>query len=142
MYLFFLIFSFTISTPLVKNDVPFTLLKLHTLHKCGVNLMEALYKDRYRFHVTSGVQLLMKERKKAPSIPPREYIDLIFKAWLRNKRPIYPSTWEGLFTVLRMMDLGDLVEGIAKCVTGSVPERVDSPEPSELGSPGDNDEGV
>ncbi len=104
--------------------------------------MEALYKDCYRFHVTSGVQLAMKERKKAPILPQREYIDMILKAWQGSKQPTYPFTWEGLFTVLRKMDLGHLVEEIVKCVTGSVPEKKDSPLPSELGSPGDKEQGV
>ncbi len=104
--------------------------------------MEALSKDRYRFHVTSGVHLLLKERQKVPTLPPKEHINLIFEAWQRSKRPTYPPTWEGLFTVLRKMDQGHLVEGIAKCATGSLPGREDSPQPSKLGSPGDKDQGV
>ncbi len=104
--------------------------------------MEALSKDRYRFHVTSGVNLLMKEKKRVSTLSPREHIDLIFEAWQRSKRPTYPPTWEGLFTLLRKMGLGHLVEGIAMCVTGSLPERDDSPQPSELGSPGDKDQGL
>ncbi len=93
--------------------------------------MESLSKDRYRFHMTSGVQLLVKDRKKAPTLSPSDYVELIFNAWKRSKRPTYPPTWEGLFTVLRKMDLGQLTEQIAKCVTGSLPEIEDSPLPSE-----------
>ncbi len=104
--------------------------------------MEALSKDRYRFHVTSGTNLLMKEKKRVSTLSSREHIDLIFEAWQRSKRPTYPSTWEGLFTVLRKIGLGHLVDGIAKCVTGSLPEREDSPQPSELGSPGDKEQGL
>ncbi len=109
----------------------FSIPKLHQLHKYGINLMELLSNDRYRFHITSGVQLLVKHRKKAPTLSPSDYIKLIFNAWKRSKRPTYPPTWEGLFTVLRKMDLGHLTEQITKCVTGSLPEIEDSPQPPE-----------
>ncbi|XP_064401962.1 uncharacterized protein LOC135347816 isoform X2 [Halichondria panicea] len=113
----------------VDSDVQFSMPKLHQLHTYGINLMEVLSKDRYRFHMTSGVQLLVKDRKKAPTLSPSDYVELIFNAWKKSKRPTYPPTWEGLFTVLRKMDLGQLTEQIAKC--GSLPEIEDSPQPSE-----------
>ena len=116
-------------------DVHFSIYKLFQLDRYGVNLIEALSRDRYRFHVTAGVQLLKNDRQKAPTLSSRGYIELIFKAWERSKRPTYPPTWEGLFTVLRKMDLGHLVEQIAKCVTGSLPEIEDSPQTSEPEGP-------
>ncbi len=105
--------------------------------------MEVLSKDRYRFHITSGVQLLVEDRKKAPTLSPSDYVELIFNAWKISERPTYPSTWEGLFTILRKMDLGYLTEQIAKCVTGSLPEIEDSSQPSESEvqlSPGDKEQ--
>ena len=124
-----------VTVPLVDPDVHFSLPKLFQLHRYGVNLIEALSRDRYRFHVTAGVQLLKNDRQKAPTLSSENYIVLIFKAWERSKRPTYPPTWEDLFTVLRKMDLGHLVEQIAKCVTGSVPEIEDSPQTSEPEGP-------
>ncbi len=38
--------------------------------------------------------------------------------------------------------LGHLLEETAKYVTGSLLEREESPQPSELGSPGDEEQGV
>ena len=120
---------------LVDPDVRFSVPKLFRLHKYGVSLIKALSRDRYRFHVTSGVQLLKKDRERVSALAPKDYVELIFKAWERSKWPTYPPTWEGLFTVLKKMDLGHLVEPIAKCVTGSVPEIEDSPQTSELEGP-------
>ncbi|XP_064401955.1 uncharacterized protein LOC135347813 isoform X3 [Halichondria panicea] len=134
------VFRAFLKVPLI---VQFNIPKLHQLHKYGINLMELLSKDRYRFHITSGVHLLVKDRKKAPTLSPSDYVELIFNAWKRSKRPSYPPTWEGLFTVLRKMDLGHLTEQIAKCVTGSLPEIEDSPLPSESEvqlSPGDKEQ--
>ncbi len=119
------------SVSLVDSDVQFSMPKLHQLHKYGINLMEVLSNDRYRFHITSAVHLLVKDRKKAPTLSPSDYVELIFNAWKRSKRPTYPPTWEGLFTVLRKMYLGHLAEQIAKCVSGSLPEIEDSPQLSE-----------
>ena len=116
----------------------FSIPKLLQLHKYGINLIEVLSKDQYYFHVTSGVQLLENDKQKALVLTPEAYVELILNAWERSKQPTYPPTWEGLFTVLRKMDLGHLVEQIAKCVTGSVPEIEDSPQTSEPeGPPGE-----
>ncbi len=93
--------------------------------------MELLSKDYQQFYITSGVQFLVKDRRKAPTLSPGHYVELIFNAWKRSKRPTYPPTWEGLLTVLRKMDLGHLIEQITKCVTGSLPEIEDSSRPSE-----------
>ena len=105
--------------------------------------MEALSKDYERFYITSKVQFLVRDRKKAPTLSPKHRVELIFNVWERSKRPTYPPTWEGLFTVLRKMDLGHLAEQIGKCVTGSLPETEDSPQPSESEvqlSPGDKEQ--
>ena len=124
--------SFFTTEPKVDSEVHFSIAKLFQLHRYGINLIEALSKDRFRFHFTSGVQLLKKEREKAPTLSARDYVELIFKTWERSKRPTYPATWEGLFTVLRKMDLGHLVNEIAKRVTGTEP-KLDSPPPSQSG---------
>ena len=89
-------------------------------------MIEVLSKDQYYFHVTSGVQLL--ENDKALVLTPEGYVELILSAWVRSEQPSYPPTWEGLFTVLRKMELGHLAKQIAKCVTGSVPEIEVSPQ--------------
>ncbi len=118
--------------------------KLHQLRKYGINLIEALSKDWYQFHDTAGVQLLTHESFKTLTLSRRDYVELIFSAWERSKRPTYPPTWEGLLAVLRKMDLGHLVEQISKCVTGSLPEKDHSPQPSESEvqlSPGDKEQG-
>ena len=101
------------------------------LNKYGIKLTEELSKDRFRFHVTSGVQLLKADRKRAPSLSPKGYVELIFRAWKTSRHPKYPPTWESLFTVLRKMDLGHLVEQIGKSVTGSLPAVESSPQSSE-----------
>ena len=124
---------------LVDPDVHFSVLKLFRLHRYGVSLIKVLSRDRYRFHVTSGVQLLKKDRERVPALAPKDYVELIFKAWEGSKRPPYPPTWEGLFTVLRKMDLGHLVEPIAKCVSGSVPEIEGLPQTS--GPTGEKEKG-
>ena len=117
--------------PLVDTDLQFSILKLLQLHRYDIKLIEELSKDRFRFHFTSGVQLLKADRKRAPSLSPKDYVELIFRAWKTSKRPTYPPTWESLFTVLRKMDLGHLVEQIGKYVTGSLPAVESSPQSSE-----------
>ena len=101
------------------------------LDKCGIKLIEELSKDRFRFHVTSGVQLLKADRIRAPSLSPRDYVELIFRAWKKSRYPMYSPTWGNLFTVLRKMYLDHLVEQIQKYVTGSLPAVVSSPQSSE-----------
>ncbi len=127
------------AAPLVDSDVHFSIPKLNQLHKYGINLMDALSKDLYRFYTTSRVQLSVKDRKKALTLSARDYIEQIFSAWERSIRPTYPPTWESLFTVLRKMDLGHLTEQIAKCVTGSLSEIEDSEV--QL-SPGNKEQGT
>ncbi len=107
--------------------------------------MELLSKNYQQFHITSRVQLLAKDRKKAPTLSPRHYVELIFNAWKKSKRPPYPPTWESLLIVLREMDLGHVTEQITKCMTGSLPEKEDSPQLSESEfqlSPGDKEHGM
>ncbi len=133
------------AAPLVDSDVHISIPKLHQLRTYGINLMERLSKDYQRFYSTSGVQLLVKDRKKAPTLSPRHYVELIFNAWKKSKRPTHPPTWESLLTVLREMDLGHIAEQITKCMTGSLPEIEDSPQPSESEfqlSPGDKEHGM
>ena len=55
---------YILTVPLVDSDVHFSVLKLFQLHRYGVNLIEALSRDRYRFHMTAGVQLLKKTDKE------------------------------------------------------------------------------
>ena len=132
------------AAPLV-GDVYFSIPKLYKLRKYGINLMEVLSKDEYRFLITSGVKLLANDKEKALTLSSRDYVVLIFEAWEKSKRPTYPPTWEGLFTVLRKMDLGHLAEQIDKCVTGSLPETEDSPQPFESDvqlSPGYKEQGT
>ena len=117
--------------PLVDANIQFSIPKLFQLHKHGIKLIEELSKDRFRFQVTSGVQLLKGDRQRAPSLSAKDYVELIFRAWLTSKRPTYPPTWESLFTVLRKMDLGHLMEQIGKYVTGSLPAIESSPQSSE-----------
>ena len=105
-----------------RLDVCFSLPKLIQLQRWGIDLTELLSKDCFRFHVMSDVQLTPEEKQKVHLLSPKKYIELIFTAWERNDQPTYPPTWEGLFTVLRKMDLDHLVEQITKCVTGSVRE--------------------
>jgi len=62
-----------------------------------------------------------KEREMAPSLCGKDFVKMIFKAW-QSRRPTYPATWEGLFTVLR-------VQRIAKIVTGT--EFKELPKPQE-----------
>ncbi len=137
------IYKLFCAAPLVVSDVRFSIPKLHQLRKYGINLMEALSKDYERFYITSRVQFLMRDKKKAPTLSPRHGVELIFNTWERSKQPTYPPTWKGLCTVLRNMDLGHLAEQIDECVTGSLPETEDSPQPSESEvqlSPGDKEQ--
>ena len=117
--------------PFVDANLQFSLPKIFQLHMCGIKLIEELSKDRFHFHVTSGIQLLKEDRKRAPSLSSKEYIELIFRAWKTSKRPTYPPTWESLFTVLRKMDLGHLTEQIGKYVTGTIPAIESHPQSSE-----------
>ena len=115
--------------PLVDANLQFSSIpKLFRLDEYGIKLIEELSKDRFHFYATTGVQLLKKDRQRAPSLSAKDYVALIFRAWLTSKRPTYPPTWESLFTVLRKMDLGHLVEQI---VTGSLPAIESSPQSSE-----------
>ena len=113
---------------LVDANLQFSIPKLFQLHRCGIKLIEELSKDRFRFYATAGVQLLKGDRQRAPSLSAKDYVELIFRAWLTSKRPTYPPTWESLFTVLRKMDLVHLAEQI---VTGSLPAKESSPQSSE-----------
>ena len=117
--------------PLVDANIQFGIPELFQLRRCGINLIEELSKDRFRFQVTSGVQLLKRNTEKALSLSAKDHVELIFRAWLTSKRPTYPPTWESLFTVLRKMDLGHLTEQIGKNVAGSLPAIESSPQSSE-----------
>ena len=117
--------------PLVDANLHFSIPKLFRLDECGIKLIEELSKDRFRFYATAGVQLLKGDRQRAPSLSAKDYVELIFRAWLTSKRPTYPPTWESLFTVLRKMDLGHLAEQIRKYVTGSPPAIESSQQTSE-----------
>ena len=117
--------------PLVDANLQFSIPKLFQLQSYGVKLIEELSKDRFHFHVTSGVQLLKGDRQKAPSLSSNDYVELIFRVWLTSKRPTYPPTWESLLTVLRKMDLDHLTKQIGKYVTGSLPAIESSPQSSE-----------
>ena len=122
-YLYTLIFhSYNCTVPLVHPDVNFSLPKLFQLHNYGIKLIDELSKDRFRFHATSGVKLLKSNHKKAASLSPKDYVELVFKAWKINKQCTYPPTWDSLFSVLTKMDLGHLTEQIGE-LTGSVPAK-------------------
>ena len=71
--------------------------------------------------MAADVQLSQKDKCIAHALPPKGYVELIFQSWERSKKPTYPPTWEGLFTVLEKMNLGYLVEQIVKCVTTVTP---------------------
>ena len=113
------------ATAPVDPDVHFNGLTLLQLHKYGVNLIEALSNDRFRFYFTSEVQLTQKEREITPTLSGNDFVELVFKAWERSKQPTYPATWEGLFTVMRKMDLGHLEQQIAKIVTSTDPQPLE-----------------
>ena len=117
--------------PLADANIQFSIPKLFRLDEYGIKLIEELSKDRFRFQVTSGVQLLKWNTEKALSLSAKGHVELIFRAWLTSKRPTYPPTWESLFTVLRKMDLGHLTKQIGKYVTGSLPAIESSPQSSE-----------
>ena len=116
---------------LVGANLQFSIPKLFQLHRYGIKLIEELSKDSFRFYATTGVQLLKGDRQRAPSLSAKDYVELIFRAWLTGKQPTYPPTWESLFTVLRKMDLSHLAEQIEKYVTGSLPAIESSPQSSE-----------
>ena len=117
--------------PLADANLQFSIPKLFQLHRYGIKLIEELSTDRFHFQVTSGIQLLKGDKQRAPSLSAKDYVELIFRAWLTSKRPTYPPTWESLFTVLRKMDLGHLAEQIGKYMTGSLPAIESSPQSSE-----------
>ena len=119
------------AVPSADANIQFCVAKLFRLDECGIKLIEELSKDRFRFYATTGVQLLKGDRQRAPSLSGKDYLELIFRAWLTSKRPTYPPTWESLFTVLRKMNLGHLTEQIGKYVTGSLPAIESSPQSSE-----------
>ena len=119
------------AVPLFDANLQFSIPKLFQLHKCGIKLIEELSKDRFRFFATTGVQLLKRDRQRAPSLSAKGHVELIFRAWLTSKRPTYQPTWESLFTVLSKMNLGHLTEQIGKYVTGSLPAIESSPQSSE-----------
>ena len=119
------------AVPPADTNIQFCVAKLFRLDECGINLIEELSKDRFRFQVISGVQLLKRNTEKVLSLSAKGHVELIFRAWLTSKRPTYPPTWESLFTVLRKMDLGHLAEQIVKYVTGSLPTIESSPQSSD-----------
>ena len=119
------------AVPPADANIQFCVAKLFRLDECGIKLIDELSKARFRFQVTSGVQLLKRNTEKALSLCAKGHVELIFKAWSTSKRPTYPPTWESLFTVLRKMDLGHLTEQIGKYVTGSLPAIESSPQSSE-----------
>ena len=116
---------------LVDANLQFSIPKLFQLDEYGIKLIEEFSKDRFRFQVTSGVQLLKRNIEKALSRSAKYHVEQIFRAWLARKGPTYPPTWESLITVLRKMDLGHLAEQIVKYVTGSLPAIESSPQSSE-----------
>ena len=104
-------------------------------------MIEILSKDRYRFQVVSDVQFLSDTRRNIPSLSPYDHVKQIFKGWVVSSQPTYKPTWDGLFRVLRKMDLGHLVERIANCVTGSLSEMGDPSQTTELEGPAGNEKG-
>ena len=124
------------------NVLDFNISQIFQLHRHGIKLIEILSRDRYHFHVAVDVQLSHEDKCRAHALPPKDYVELIFQSWERSEQPTYPPTWEGLFTVLRKMDLGHLVEGIVKSVTGPTTdfEIESSPQVSEEDGPAEEKE--
>ena len=61
---------------------------------------------------------MKSNHKRAASLSPKDYVELVFKGWKINKQCTYPPTWDSLFSVLKKMDLGHLTKQIGE-LTGS-----------------------